>query len=184
MIVQHRPGIKHANADALSRIPETLEPCPVYAYGSKLKDLPCGGCPYCTRADTQWRKFSEEVDDVVPLASRTLESQGSTDPVGVNAVVESPNVSAGQEKFKDLQSNSCECTALDEYEPDVILFEDVGLQINAVNHSPIAVVVHNNQLEVQTSIVKLPVEASPNQPACWGFTFAELESEQAKDPSL
>ena len=28
MVEQHRPGIKHGNADALSRIPDVFTPCP------------------------------------------------------------------------------------------------------------------------------------------------------------
>jgi hypothetical protein len=34
----------------------------------KLQDLPCGGCPYCTRAHLNWSGFDQGVDDVVALA--------------------------------------------------------------------------------------------------------------------
>ena len=69
MEIQHRPGKKHANADALSRIPGG-EPCSDFNLRVKLQDLPCGGCPYCTRAHTNWSGFDQDVDDVVPLANR------------------------------------------------------------------------------------------------------------------
>ncbi len=42
MVVQYRPGSKHGNADALSRIPIS-EICDAYSYGVKLEDLPIGG---------------------------------------------------------------------------------------------------------------------------------------------
>lgn len=69
MEIQHRPGKKHANADALSRIPGG-EPCSEFSLWVKLQDLPCGGCPYCTRAHSNWSGFDKEVDDVVPLARK------------------------------------------------------------------------------------------------------------------
>ena len=69
--IQHRPGKKHSNADALSRIPDTVPVCNCYRAGEDLSSLPCGGCAYCTRAHSQWERFSQDVDDVVPLALRS-----------------------------------------------------------------------------------------------------------------
>jgi hypothetical protein len=69
MEIQHRPGKKHTNADALSRIPGG-EPCSDFNLKVKLQDLPCGGCPYCTRAHLNWSGFDQDVDDVVPLANK------------------------------------------------------------------------------------------------------------------
>ena len=71
MQILHRQGRKHSNADALSRIPDLLEPCDCYRAGTDLKNLKCGGCPYCTRAHHQWPRFDEEVDDLVPLSFKT-----------------------------------------------------------------------------------------------------------------
>ena len=42
MEIQHRPGKKHTNADALSRIPGG-KPCSDFNLRVKLQDLPCGG---------------------------------------------------------------------------------------------------------------------------------------------
>ena len=67
----HRKGKLHTNADALSRIPDHLEYCPNYD-GTDVTELPCGGCKYCTRAHTTWSRFDNEVDDVIPLASKTV----------------------------------------------------------------------------------------------------------------
>ena len=66
----HRPGEKHMNADALSRIPGEEPTCEAYRLGFRLKDLPCQGCTYCSKAHSNWSPFVEEVDDVVPLATR------------------------------------------------------------------------------------------------------------------
>ena len=73
MKIQHRPGVKHTNADALSRIPEEHDTCNCYEAGREVSSLPCGGCPYCTKLHNQWGAFDTEVDYVVPLATRQLE---------------------------------------------------------------------------------------------------------------
>ena len=43
IILQHRPGKNHCNADALSRILHTLDLCYEYRPGVDLNQLPCGG---------------------------------------------------------------------------------------------------------------------------------------------
>ena len=70
--IQHRPGIRHSNADGLSRIPEKLPGCDCYESGREVSSLPWGGCPYCTRLNAQLGKFEEEVNYVVPLTVRQL----------------------------------------------------------------------------------------------------------------
>ena len=72
MVIQHRPGKQHANADGLSRIPPAEECCTQSCAGSTARTLPCQGCPYCTKAQEQWEQFQEDVDDVVPLAVRAI----------------------------------------------------------------------------------------------------------------
>ena len=77
MVVSHRPGKKHENADALSRIQqaETKSDCLNYRLGVKPEDLPCGGCTKCTRAHERWSHFAEEVDDVVSLTCRQVAAE-------------------------------------------------------------------------------------------------------------
>ncbi len=86
MIVQYRKGRLHVNADALSRIP-TGEICNQYSFGVELKDLPCGGCKYCTRVHTQWSSFLDETDDIVRLATGSLEVR----TVSVNPELDTPH---------------------------------------------------------------------------------------------
>ena len=68
MTIVHRKGCEHVNADALSRIGNTLKSCDCYTAGADLGDLPCGGCSYYSRAHHQWSRFIDAADDVVPLA--------------------------------------------------------------------------------------------------------------------
>ena len=57
MIIKHRPGLKHGNADALSRYPDSLAPYNSYVLGVTPEKLPCKGCHYCLRVDKQWGEF-------------------------------------------------------------------------------------------------------------------------------
>ena len=77
MVVVHRAGKLHVNADALSRIPETEGYCPNYRAGVSLSDLPCysrlNPCKFCTRTEARWARFEDEVDYVVPLSVRRIQ---------------------------------------------------------------------------------------------------------------
>ena len=75
-IIQHRPGRDHGNADALSR--RTEEKCNCYQAGSKLEYLPCAGCKHCAKVRESWDRFEEDVDYIVPIATRRIET-GETD---------------------------------------------------------------------------------------------------------
>ena len=80
--IKHRPGKEHANADALSRLPEDWEQCEKEV---KPSDLPCGGCSYCTNLHEKWAEFTEEVDNVVPLGmpvNRLTTSAYGTEEIG------------------------------------------------------------------------------------------------------
>ena len=70
MRLEHRPGKKHANADALSRVPLAEPLCEEYRLGFSLQHLPCGGCGYCSKAHQNWAAFGEVVDNIIPLAGR------------------------------------------------------------------------------------------------------------------
>jgi len=93
MVVVHRPGSKHINADSLSRIPDLPE-CDCYRAGVSLDSLPCKGCKYCTRLHEQWARFEEDVDEVVPLAVRSLRPA----PVTTNAVNSAPSTWADKQQ--------------------------------------------------------------------------------------
>lgn len=94
--IEHRPGTKHGNADALSRAPGLK--CDCYQAGKDLSSLPCGGCPHCQKAHQQWSRFEEDVDDVIPLAIRRIteeesssqESEPGVEPVGEGGRIDTP----------------------------------------------------------------------------------------------
>ena len=72
MILQHCSGSKHSKAEGLSRIPDRAEFCDCYQAGVDVESLPCYPCSFCSRAQAQWSRFENDVDDVVPLAVRSV----------------------------------------------------------------------------------------------------------------
>ena len=74
MTILHRSGVKHTNADGLSRIPDRLSPCNCYDAGRSVDSLPCGGCSFCKRCHLQWERFEADVDDVIPIAIQRIGS--------------------------------------------------------------------------------------------------------------
>lgn len=107
----HRKGKLHTNADVLSRIPDLLEYCPCYD-GRNLEDLPCGGCKYCTRAHNNWSRFDEEVDDVIPLASRAVYRLQADAPIWFDQI--------SSDDIKSAQANDSELRVILQYfESDV-----------------------------------------------------------------
>ena len=84
-IIQHRSGGKHVNADGLSRIP-VEDTCQCYTAGQELSSLPCRGCAHCSRLQSQWQRFEEDVDDVIPLSVNSLTSLPNHQPLSIRAV--------------------------------------------------------------------------------------------------
>lgn len=79
MVLEHRKGRLHTNADALSRPGLKNGEHSHYVHGVEPENLHCKGCHYCQRAHQQWADFVENVDDVVPI-SRSAQVQGGTTP--------------------------------------------------------------------------------------------------------
>ena len=86
-VIQHRKGTKHSNADGLSRIQQDV--CDCYMAGRDLDSLPCSGCKTCARAHAQWKRFEEDVDDVVPLAYSSSDVRTFASSVAVQVPEES-----------------------------------------------------------------------------------------------
>ncbi|XP_049326794.1 uncharacterized protein LOC125786977 [Astyanax mexicanus] len=81
--IEHRPGARHGNADALSR-KVVQSQCDCYQAGKDLSALPCGGCTHCRRQQGQWARFEADVDDVVPLAIRHVTKCQEIRTVGIS----------------------------------------------------------------------------------------------------
>ncbi len=98
MEIQHRPGIKHGNADALSRR-TSPESCNLTA-----SSLPCRGCNHCVKVENKWKEFEQLIDDVVELSSRPISTIEGEQPVrkgahmdpSVRLVVTRPSVRLGE----------------------------------------------------------------------------------------
>ena len=65
MVITHRKGKSHGNADALSRLLDQNHT----QKDVKLEDLPCYPCEKCKKANEKWATFYREVEDVVPLTA-------------------------------------------------------------------------------------------------------------------
>ena len=72
MVLVHRKGREHVNADALSRIPDETGSCDNYEADVLPENLPCHPCEYCKRAHRNWGRFNADVDDVKPLSVKAL----------------------------------------------------------------------------------------------------------------
>ena len=115
--IEHRKGVKHVNADALSRIPQPISTCSCFQPGCQLEDLPCGGCHYCERAHKRWSYFTEEVDNVVPLSKRPQESTCNAD-----STPQVPEVSTGKPLFiTQVPVSSSVEPEVDNFLPDTVL---------------------------------------------------------------
>ena len=64
MVIQHRAGKKHGNADSLSRVQykDQMGSCINFRLGVNPEELPCRGCKKCSKAHQSWSHFTEEVD--------------------------------------------------------------------------------------------------------------------------
>jgi hypothetical protein len=154
MIVQHRPGVKHGNADALSRIPDTLTPCSAYIAGLKPSCLPCGGCKYCVRAHEQWGKFITEVDEAVGLAK--------CDKLNAVELLE-----------KEIENTANEWAFLEH--GDSLRIGETDAHFDIVTSS-------DGRTLTVCSVAER--DGSTDQPSCWGFSFVDLKEAQAKDKDL
>ena len=74
MVILHKKGVKHTNADSLSRVPCKINFCDCYWAGCDVANRPCGGCKYCSWVHSQWQKFED--DDVIPLAVHQITYKG------------------------------------------------------------------------------------------------------------
>ena len=67
MVLEHREGKKHLNADALSRKDYDKGMCPYYEGGVEPEMLKCKGCDLCKELYNDWRDFLQRVDTVTDL---------------------------------------------------------------------------------------------------------------------
>ena len=187
MVLPHRAGRRHGNADALSRRPGMDGQCEAFMSGVRPEDLPCGGCKYCVRAHETWAAFTEEVDEAVPLATTGMpessflqgrglgieQSNGETETVkGVVDYVlchDGDNGKTVQAVKTGSQVSSSHSEA--EIEPEL------------VDHVQADIIFRGGDVHVLT----VSTDASQNlacKRSCWGFSLEDLREAQAKDKDL
>ncbi|XP_013381256.1 uncharacterized protein LOC106152279 [Lingula anatina] len=182
MIVQHRPGVKHQNADALSRRPDNLTPCSAYVAGIKPEDLPCGGCHYCTRAHTSWGSFFTDVDEAVGLA-RTKDTN-TTRVKQLNSVAHLSHTQTGLDTL-DTSLNKMENFQLCFSILDTLVAFSVGENSTDPQLSRIEIVRNGNEIGINTCGTPLSYPKVDSRiPCCWGFSIQYLKTEQENDVEL
>ncbi len=109
MVIEHRPGKNHGNADALSRKPGAASECNHYKLGLELQELPCQGCNYCQKAHRNWSEFASEVDDVVPLPQQaSQEAQVLEEETVLAACSIEADVSTAEEEHRSRETPAYE----------------------------------------------------------------------------
>ena len=140
MQVIHRKGKLHINSDSLSRVPDNIPFCTNYEASADVDSLPCGGCKYCKRAQTQWGEFESEVDDVIPLGVPIVRTVG----LGSNwADILSPHLKTDKQK-EDSDLRKCFDWLLNPPSPETVLAESPTLRI---------LWDHRNQLTVDNDVL-------------------------------
>ena len=66
LVLEHREGKKHQNADSMSRRDYDKSMCPYYE-GVEPDSLQCGGCELCKSLFNEWKDFQKGIDNVTDL---------------------------------------------------------------------------------------------------------------------
>ena len=100
--IEHRAGKAHGNADALSRKPDD---CDCYNAGYNARELPCKGCKHCATVEKSWEKFNNDVDYVVPLATRRITTSETNEQLRSNWLEQIPpaDMAVSQTEDDDLK---------------------------------------------------------------------------------
>ena len=175
MVLKHRAGKSHSNADALSRRPQETCDMPLPSIGSDM--LPCGGCKYCKRVELAWGSFFKDVDDAVPLTSKEGKGDRSAPVVSLcereafmaNACSVSGSVA------HEMQSGEGEIGRAVQNGGSHQFLEDsreVYLQIKSST---------SGGIDVKICGITLGVDKNDSS---WGFPNEKIREEQSKDSDL
>ncbi|MCU7901933.1 MAG: DDE-type integrase/transposase/recombinase [Candidatus Thiodiazotropha sp. (ex Lucinoma aequizonata)] len=187
MILRYRKGRHHANADALSRVPSPGF-CEAYVVGIRLPDLPCGGCHYCARADQQWSRFSQEVDDVVKLSQRGAVATDDTHEHWERGGDLTESVKGSGLAQSDRPDSNCDTgdnypIKLDSH----VGVEEIELEDKDPNE-PLTIRVLSSipEIELVDSYGKVAVRNLQigDEHTCWGLSLTEIKEAQGKDPDF
>ena len=177
MIMKHRPGKIHSNADALSRRPQA-ESCAMHPPSIGVEGIPCGGCKFCKRAEEKWGTFTRDVDEAVPLVFHA-------DVAGNQKELSSSQVSRNQQGGKASKASVARQVRSSKYPQHNEAQESV--KSNGKDKKQYSEDIY---LEVLSSgdgkvirVCGLSV-GDHSKMSCWGFPKGNVQQEQSKDPDL
>ncbi|MCW4335780.1 MAG: RNase H-like domain-containing protein [Candidatus Thiodiazotropha endolucinida] len=190
MVLRHREGRKHTNADSLSRMPASEGQCPAFERGVRPEDLPCGGCRYCVKADQSWGAFTEAVDEAVPPSSQSV--LGIVDDDGHIISVDSTRGRIGRRDVSVVEENA-ERQVSDNGKTVQAVELDLAtpcLRVEAAceggsDVAHVDIIFSGEEVHVLSVENRKEVEAkSVDKPSSWGFSLEELKEAQGKDDTL
>ena len=203
ILLKHRPGKYHTNADVVSRKPEPDDYCNAYTANIALENLPCGGCDYCRRADENWGSFIRDVDEAVPLTMVTTRNGGvkgksalhlhGTEGTGVSSHVSGLH---SEENSQSMSKRGRSDTLQQPTVDDQVTVEGgkpVDSEVNNLDEVTVQAISHSEQpIEDQEVFVEITstetgphvkvcgVNLSSSAQTCWGFDLTEVRSAQDK----
>ena len=193
MVLRHREGRKHTNADALSRITAEEGHCSAFERDVRPEDLPCGGCKYCVRADQIWGAFTEAVDDAVLLVSQGVRNPVSGDGHTTDATREWST--RGRVGRRDVKAD--EGIAENQVGETGKTVQAVGVSLEmpcfdmeapcegGSDLAHVDIICTGGEVRVLTRGHSREVETkSGNKPSSWGFSLENLKEAQGKDEEL
>ena len=182
MVLRHRSGRKHENADSLLRMRADEGQCAAFVTGIRPEDLPCGGCKYCVRAHQNWGSFTDDVDEAVPLAKGGMHGvsircdHGETETIqGKSDYVSSLNSDNG----KTARAVYVNPIASD---PN----SDAGTEAQYESFAHAEIIVRDGEVHVLTvsSENEMSEPVVTCKASCWGMSLEDLREAQGKDPDL
>ena len=181
MVLQHRPGHKHVNADELSRLRSDV-PCSEFNADIDIKELPCHGCDHCEKAHNNWYRFSQDVDDVRNYASAAHEV-----PVNQEQNCDESVTTATQVKPLIARLVNEGWTDLVTEHPGNNFHENENFDENRIDlETDLSGNVFNTKLFITGSpnVMAIGTAGKDNGFSFSGYTADELKSHQAKDRNL
>ncbi|VDI71163.1 Hypothetical predicted protein [Mytilus galloprovincialis] len=206
MTVKHRPGKRHQNADALSRLPDLACPQNRLAAGNVLKhNLPCGACDYCTRAHQSWLGFQEDLHNqdcksfepigphtVLPsslISDDNLLKQDNTQHIHVITEDNTrPDSSIPQDEDQNVTSHVKENLSTFQVQQQVFesTNQDIVNQNQNVCHSSVEIVTTPLGMSVYATYLDFPNVNAITETGIEASTYSpeQLRDYQSKDPDL
>ena len=183
MVLRHRSGRKHGNADSLSRMCTDEGLCEAFVSGVRPESLPCEGCKYCVRANQNWGSFIDEVDEAVPLAKGGMQGISlSCDDMGNRLGIrsghgETETVKKEKDDVSSQKSKNETIVQAVHVSPGVSGFTGDAEMMDQLEHSVHAEVIFRDG---EVHVLTVGTEGGEDnselicKASCWGFSLEDL----------